>query len=252
MRHVRGCACAPPSGGACAARTTSHTWKTSSARRHRADRPVLVQQRTTSRTDSTPTVSPVIEHDQMAKPAADHRRGGLLQRPVGRGEDDVAREVLGDQLTVGVLTRAEREQDVALGDDPGTGPSGSMTTAAPTSRSDISRATARSVCPGPTVRTVGLIPSRTSMTGLLPAQASDKTSTRTLQRLPQCSTAGVLGQGPPPPPVRIGIRPPNIASARGTRITPRDGGDRSDQCFGSSGRMACQRWAHCARGRPHA
>ena len=44
---------------------------------------------------------------------------------------------------------------------PGPWPSGSITTAAPTWRSDISRAAARSVCPGPTVRTVGLIPSRT-------------------------------------------------------------------------------------------
>ena len=51
----------------------------------------------------------MIEDDQMAKAAADHRRGGRLQGPVGRGEDDVAREVLGDQLTIGVLPGPERE-----------------------------------------------------------------------------------------------------------------------------------------------
>src|SRR5437763_1118939 len=43
----------------------------------------------------------------------------------------------------------------------GPGPSGSITAAAPTWRSDISRATSLSVWRGPTVRTIGLIPSLT-------------------------------------------------------------------------------------------
>src|ERR1043165_9523890 len=46
---------------------------------------------------------------------------------------------------------------------PGPWPSGSSTTAAPTSRRDISLATARRVWSGPTVSTVGLMPSATCM-----------------------------------------------------------------------------------------
>jgi hypothetical protein len=44
---------------------------------------------------------------------------------------------------------------------PGPAASGSITTAAPTLRSAISLAAARSVCPGPTERTIVLIPSCT-------------------------------------------------------------------------------------------
>ena len=102
---------------------------------------------------------PCSSDDQMTEAAADHRRGGLLQRPVGRGVDDVARQMLGDELCVRVLPGAERVQDVALGDDARAVPVGVDDDGGADRRSDISRATARSVCPGPTVRTVGLIPS---------------------------------------------------------------------------------------------
>ena len=49
--------------------------------------------------------SPPLGDDEVAEAAADHRDGGLLERPVGRGEDDVGREVVGDALGVGVLAR---------------------------------------------------------------------------------------------------------------------------------------------------
>src|SRR5207248_4363673 len=65
-----------------------------------------------------PNRLPSFHDDQVAKAAAHHRRGSLLQRPLGRGEHRVTREVLGDNLRVGVLPVAERGQDVALGDDP--------------------------------------------------------------------------------------------------------------------------------------
>ena len=51
---------------------------------------------------------------------------------------------------------------------PGPGSSGSRTTAAPTLRWDISCATARKLWSGPTVRTVGLMPSRTCMPSPFP------------------------------------------------------------------------------------
>ena len=50
-----------------------------------------------------------VEDDQVAEAPAHHRRGGLLQRPVRRGEDDVARQVIRDQLAVGILPGADRD-----------------------------------------------------------------------------------------------------------------------------------------------
>ena len=46
-----------------------------------------------------------VDHDEVAEAAADHRDGGLLERPVGRGEHEVAGQVVGDVLRVGVLAR---------------------------------------------------------------------------------------------------------------------------------------------------
>ena len=79
--------------------------------------PSSVQQRTMSRIDSTPAISPPVGHDEVAEAAADHRDGRLLERPVRRGEDDVGRQVVGDALGVGILARADRVEHVALGDD---------------------------------------------------------------------------------------------------------------------------------------
>ena len=59
----------------------------------------------------------LVDHDEVAEAAADHRRRALLERPVGRGEHEVGGEVVGDELGVGVLALADREQDVALGED---------------------------------------------------------------------------------------------------------------------------------------
>src|SRR5690348_4175908 len=45
-----------------------------------------------------------LDDDQMGELAADHRRGGLLERPVRGGEGQVGREVVRDALLVGILT----------------------------------------------------------------------------------------------------------------------------------------------------
>ena len=79
--------------------------------------PSSVQQRTMSRTESTPVASPLVDHDQVAEAAADHRGRALLERPVGRGEHEVGGQVVGDALGVRVLPLADRVQDVALGED---------------------------------------------------------------------------------------------------------------------------------------
>ena len=49
-----------------------------------------------------------VDHDQVAEAAADHRGGGLLERPVRRREHEVGGEVLGDALRVGVLAAGDR------------------------------------------------------------------------------------------------------------------------------------------------
>ena len=77
----------------------------------------LVQPRTMSRIESTPTSSRV-DDDQVADPPLRHLLGRLLEAPVGGGGDDAVAHVVGDQLGVGVLAGADRVQDVALGDDP--------------------------------------------------------------------------------------------------------------------------------------
>jgi hypothetical protein len=55
----------------------------------------------------------------VAEAAAHHRHGRLLQRPVGRGVDDIAGQVIADQLGVRVLSGADRVEHVALGEDAG-------------------------------------------------------------------------------------------------------------------------------------
>src|SRR3712207_8423949 len=54
---------------------------------------------------------------QVAEAALDHLLGRALERPVGRGEGQVLREVLADPLAVRVLTLAQGQEDVALGDE---------------------------------------------------------------------------------------------------------------------------------------
>ena len=70
----------------------------------------------------------------------------------------------GHSLREAARLMAERRVGAAVvldPDSPGPGESGSMTTAAPTLRSAISRAASRSVWPGPIVRTSVVMPSRT-------------------------------------------------------------------------------------------
>ena len=82
------------------------------------DAPSSVQQRTTSRTDRTPTTSPPSMTMRWRKLPRTICRGGLLERPVGRGVDDVGAS--GGRRPSRWSTsspRADREEDVALGDD---------------------------------------------------------------------------------------------------------------------------------------
>src|SRR5271165_6774803 len=75
-----------------------------------------------------------------------------------------------------------------------------MTTAAPTCRSDMSRAAPRSVWPGATVRTISVMPSWT-------CNASPRR--KRLQRLPQSTRCGWRRQGPygGPSTEALGSRP---------------------------------------------
>src|SRR5947209_138490 len=57
------------------------------------------------------------EHDEVPEAAPDHRRGGVLQRPVRVGVDDVPGQVRGRALGVRVEAQADRVQDVAFGHD---------------------------------------------------------------------------------------------------------------------------------------
>ena len=53
----------------------------------------------------------------MAKPAANHLLGRLLERPVGSGVDQPLGEVVANELCVEILIGAAGVQQVALGDD---------------------------------------------------------------------------------------------------------------------------------------
>src|SRR5260370_485915 len=62
-----------------------------------------------------------VDDDQVAESAPDHRGRGLLERPVGRREDQVAGAVVGDEFGVRVLAGAQGVEDVAFREDADTG-----------------------------------------------------------------------------------------------------------------------------------
>ena len=201
----RGCACAPPSGGACAARkhqlyfqacadsTDSSTrvrltchmhvpamgvyaHGTTSPKRSpapgRSPRPRSSSARRRAPTGSRRSRRARARSDGESRRAPSPRRpppGTSRARRTRRRASDARRPARGRVLPDPSESRMSRSVMI-----PGPGPSGSITTAAPTSRSDISRATARSVCPGPTVRTVGLIPSRTCIPPPFPLRSRTK------------------------------------------------------------------------------
>ena len=49
----------------------------------------------------------------MAEPAGDHGLRGVIQRPVGRGEDDIAGPMIRDNLTVRILIGADLDSVAA-------------------------------------------------------------------------------------------------------------------------------------------
>ena len=114
-----------------------------------------------SRTERIPAISPASTTTRWRKPPLDHRGGSLLERPRRAREHEVGGQVVGDLLGVRVLAAGDRQQDVALGDDPRPHPVGIVDDRRPDARSAIAAEAWRSVCPGPTVRTTVLIPSRT-------------------------------------------------------------------------------------------
>src|SRR5215208_1569976 len=61
------------------------------------------------------------DDDEVTEPALGHPVGGLLEIPVAVGEHGGGGQVVLDLLAVRVVSTAERADDVALGDDPGTG-----------------------------------------------------------------------------------------------------------------------------------
>ena len=77
-----------------------------------------LQTRTRSRTDSTPTTSGPSQTTRWRKPPRTIVGGGPLEVPAGLGGDGVGREVVADQLGLGVLPLRDGEQHVALGEDP--------------------------------------------------------------------------------------------------------------------------------------
>src|ERR1019366_6915941 len=90
--------------------------------RHQTDRPILgpTAHDVADRQDANRLGT--VKNDQMAKAAAHHRAGGLLQRPVGCCKNDVTSQMRSHGLPVGVLSGTHRHEDVALGDDPRTVP----------------------------------------------------------------------------------------------------------------------------------
>ena len=84
-----------------------------------------------SRTERMPDGLAAVDDDQVAEAAAHHRDGGLLERPVGRGERELGREVLGDPLGVGVLAAPSESRMSRSVTMPGPIASGSITTPRP-------------------------------------------------------------------------------------------------------------------------
>ena len=80
--------------------------------------PSVVQTRTMSRIESTPTASPASKTTRWRTPRRDISAAARSRLQSGRGGDHALAHVVGDQLDVGVLAAADRDQQVALGDDP--------------------------------------------------------------------------------------------------------------------------------------
>ncbi len=80
--------------------------------------PSEVQTRTMSRIERMPTTSPSSKTTRWRTPRRDISAAASLEAPVGGGGDHPLAHVVGDQLDVRVLAGADREQQIALGDDP--------------------------------------------------------------------------------------------------------------------------------------
>ena len=74
-----------------------------------------------SRIEMIPHSSPLSDDDEVTEAAAGHRVGRLLEIPLDVGERGVRGQVLGDVLDIRILVRAQRADQVALGDDPRAG-----------------------------------------------------------------------------------------------------------------------------------
>ena len=81
--------------------------------------PSEVQTRTMSRIERTPTSSASSKTTRWRMPRRDISAAARSRLQSGAAAITPLAHVVGDQLDVGVLAGAERDQDVALGDDPG-------------------------------------------------------------------------------------------------------------------------------------
>lgn len=86
-------------------------------RRHRARRPVLgpAADDVTHRQD--PAELPAVDDDEMADAPPDHLLSGPFETPVRGGGYDAVGHVVGDLLGIEIVAIADRQQDVALGND---------------------------------------------------------------------------------------------------------------------------------------
>ena len=122
--------------------------------------PSSVQQRTTSRTERIPTVSPRSTTIRWRKPPRTIAAAASSSDQSGAAKTTSRVRCSATSSRVGILPRAERDEDVALGDDPRAVAVGIHHDRGAHLRARTSGcATARRVCPGPTVRTVALMPS---------------------------------------------------------------------------------------------
>ena len=76
-----------------------------------------VQQRTMSPHGEQTGYVVAFDHDQVPEPAPDHRLGGFIQRPLGRGIGEVFGAVLRGEFGVRVLACGYRVEDVTFGQD---------------------------------------------------------------------------------------------------------------------------------------
>src|SRR5215831_3853325 len=150
--------------------------------------PSSVQQRTTSRTERIPTISPRSTTIKWRKPPRTIAAAASSNDQSGSAKT-TSRVRWSATSSVSGLWPAPSEYSTSRSVMmPWPPASGSSTTAAPTWRSDISRAASRRLWPGPTVNTISLIPSRTCSRLTLQLEC--------LQRLPQSSTPSAARQAP--------------------------------------------------------